>query len=373
MIHLEVPDVDSSGNNNPVNKGSTNTIGKIGDAQSFDGIDDDIEIDTLNNFGQDLTQNFSLSFWIKTTTTGFHSIAGSLNDGFTTQVSITTGEGSVTGDVRIFIRDEGGNWIRIQTAGNLINTGSFVRVKFVKTGNTAQDLKAYINGAEATLSDVSNSGTFGATANLQYPMAIGARNLRGTFDQHIDADLDEFAIVRSAQTATYAETEYNNQNDVNTFWSVGAWNDPTSEAIVEVSAEGKGVAKVTSFWKASNYAVGATPSDAWTVDNGFTGYAIAEDAGGKKYMELLFPDSNRNFLRYLNVPDADEVEVYYQFKATSTSDIAIYSRGVNTTTVSTAFATRGQIQGSDLTAGEYNNGNYSTLGTPVNVGYDGTI
>ena len=69
-----------------------------------------------------------------------------------------------------------------------------------------------------------NGTSYGSTGSTpQTPdesMAIGSRYISGSASHYMNAHIDEVKFIDSAQSDDWLDTEYNNQNDPSTFWSV---------------------------------------------------------------------------------------------------------------------------------------------------------
>ena len=163
-------------------------------ALEFDGINDYVNVGTMENFGGNLGQNFDIEFWIKTTTTSQECIHGVANYGITTLLQVGTNEFGSAGDIEFFIRDNTGKRLALYSAGNLVNTGAWVKVKFVKAGgNAANNITLYINDTFQPLNAFYNEGP-SSFSNFEYPMAVGARNLRGILRDYFTGQIASLKI-----------------------------------------------------------------------------------------------------------------------------------------------------------------------------------
>ena len=188
--------------------------GKIGKAADFDGNQDSVDIlssDSLNNFTA-----FTFEAWIDIDTYDpFGNIVGKPWDQWETDpydlYLLTLGEfGNDNTGVGVAI---GGSCSYRYSATASISTTGFYNIVGVWNGSVLQN---YVNGQ-------ASGGTTSASGSINYndePISIGrySQGWPGTYD--IDGIIDEVRISNINRTDDWIATEFNNQNDTNSFYSV---------------------------------------------------------------------------------------------------------------------------------------------------------
>jgi CSLREA domain-containing protein len=182
---------DIAGPNNGTFAANTYAPGKVGQAFSFDGVNDNVSLPNIV-YGS----SFSVDAWIKTNTvpaglgTIIDEIGATTNEGFQCQVSA---EPTHVGQVRFYLSDDTNTVITYSTA--LVNDGVFHHVACVKNGNTAE---VYVDGVLSGTGNVSSvTGIYDAVTG---GTSIGAARLgAGQFFQGV---IDEVEIFNRALTAT---------------------------------------------------------------------------------------------------------------------------------------------------------------------------
>lgn len=102
-----------------------------------------------------------------------------------------------------------------------MSTGTFYKLDFIREGaSTTNGYKAYKNGVVGA--SPANTGTWSSADNI----IIGSRE--DTLAQSYSGVLDEVRISSVARGATWLSTEYNNQNDATTFFTIGTQETNTT-------------------------------------------------------------------------------------------------------------------------------------------------
>ena len=200
-------------NNGTVTGATRGAVGQVGDAYSFDGINDYVSI--AHNTGLNL-QTLTMVLWVKRT--------GAWN----TSDNITMfGRGVATGPVQVpyrFYRQAGttetvyfgpfnstvsGN-LGVQETDGILTTAD----QWFHYAGTIKDTDAalYRDGA------LINTRTVGAPANRPVGLFIGAENNRRFFPGVID----DVQLLKRDLSADEIKTIFNNQDDNAAFWTVGA-------------------------------------------------------------------------------------------------------------------------------------------------------
>ncbi len=196
--------------------GATWTQGKIGNALSFDGINDSVDIamnQILNLSGK---QNITMAGWINASdlagTGAYNNIVS--YEGGTAALMLTE-----NGKVGYWLQDQNGNWHCVITDQAVITKGSWYYVVGVYDGDRQ---RIYINGIEAKMG---NSDSF-ILYNTNQPFHIGyttdalPRAFKGSIDEVSvwDQALDSYQIdsIYKAGMATFK----NIVTSVNNDWSL---------------------------------------------------------------------------------------------------------------------------------------------------------
>ncbi|MFW9894231.1 MAG: DUF2341 domain-containing protein [Candidatus Thorarchaeota archaeon] len=186
------------------------TVGKIGKANNFDGIDDYINlgnpIDDHLNFG---TGSLTFSIWVEidSGTGDFQDIiykgsTGSTDPGYSlaTNVAATKIEALVNDGVD-----------RISSTYVDFSVGQWIY--YVITINRSDNLMRYYKDGtlSATPVDISMVDDISSTKDLTLSRSLS----------YIDGSIDEFRLSNVAHSSGWIATEYNNQNDPDNFYSIG--------------------------------------------------------------------------------------------------------------------------------------------------------
>ncbi|MFX1482435.1 MAG: DUF2341 domain-containing protein [Promethearchaeota archaeon] len=186
-------------------------VGKIGNANDMDGVDDYIDfgnpVDNHLDFG---VNEFTFSIWIIVDggTGDFQDIiykgsTGSTDPGYSlcTNVAATRAEALV---------NDGVDRISSTYVDFSLNSWIYYVVTVDRSDNL---MRYYMNGnLAATPVDVSMVGDITSTRNLE--ISRGSASVNGS--------LDEFRLSNVARSPAWILTEYNNQLDPSSFYSIGA-------------------------------------------------------------------------------------------------------------------------------------------------------
>jgi len=202
---------DSTSNaNNGTKKAAnepTEAAGKVGQAQDYDGTNDYIAIPDKSYWS--FPGNFTISYWIKWEgTPGATSIMGHDEGGGGSKKWILGWNNTVANKVSIHIQTGGYNisWSWTPSA----DTWYLMTVK-----RSSNSWYLYVNGA-ATNSPQSNSVAF---PSISAPLTLGSD---GESWKWVKGLLDEIRIQDTAEGADQIITEYNNQADQATFFTIAA-------------------------------------------------------------------------------------------------------------------------------------------------------
>jgi len=200
--------VDSTGTENEGQGGSgtssevpTQTNGKIGKAQSFDGGD---EISISDSASLDITSNLTISTWIYETANPPDTYAslvgkGSLSSAYNLQIEQSTR------NVWFYtLGTSNSNW----STGATISNDAWNYLTYVYNGSN----KYFYKNTDAA---VSTSAT-GSISTNNDALFFGNRT---DASRHFQGIIDEVRISNTARLSTWISTEYNNQNSPGTFFN----------------------------------------------------------------------------------------------------------------------------------------------------------
>ncbi len=196
-------DRSGAGNNGTLTNGPTVSPGKVGQALSFDGSNDYVNIGDVSSV--EGVSQISMSAWIKPRSLVDYGGIISKYTGLFSDLTLNLGGGVTNGNTAIAVSIRNGSNSYGYTNAGYISVNNWTFVTFVfdgtQTGN-ANRLKIYINGTEVALSF---SGTIPATtASNDANLNIGKVNTI-----YFDGTIDEPRIYNTALTATQIQALYN--------------------------------------------------------------------------------------------------------------------------------------------------------------------
>ncbi len=196
---------DSSGNNNigTLINGPVWTAGKYGNALSFDGTNDYINIGSLN--GLDTTQSITLEAWVN-----FNNIDDPAERYIIGSRPISAGSDTISlagmnGGMRIFTQNQGRGVSFFGAVSN--NTWNHI-VGVREVNGTNETLKLYVNGV------LKGTNTYTSLSIIPNYWAIG--RLGGTAAYYYKGLIDEVKIYNRALTAAEVLAEYSGGSPIPT-------------------------------------------------------------------------------------------------------------------------------------------------------------
>ncbi|MHA2184956.1 MAG: DUF2341 domain-containing protein, partial [Promethearchaeota archaeon] len=195
---------DSTENNNDgTSYGTMNTgdqvSGKIDGSLEFDGIDD--YIDCGNNLSLDITGDLTIQYWVMA-----YDVS---NDPDTITKGVYTDAYSsfINNDRTIYFRLNGLTSTNLQSQ-TLISLDKWVSITCTRIGNT---MRIFINGTQDP-----TTATFSEAIEIITDALTIAR-----IPDNLDGVMDEARLSNIARTEDWIATEYNNQYDPSSFYTVG--------------------------------------------------------------------------------------------------------------------------------------------------------
>ena len=149
----------------------------------------------------------SAAFWIKTTTTDTMAVCGVFNSSNSSALQIMVNDGA-TGKIAFYLRSADGSRTAMSGIDSGILDGNWHHVAFVWDYEAVPNTSMYIDAQ--LLSTMTEQTVYPSSPlkDWEYPMALGARNLRGVVDSYFTGELDNFKIFNVALTSDEVTTEY---------------------------------------------------------------------------------------------------------------------------------------------------------------------
>lgn len=262
---------DSTSNTNTGTKhgvaGPVEATGKIGRAQSYNGTDESISIDPSVT----VAGSFTVSAWAKVLNDDdTRTIIGARNDIEDNRFDFKFQSGeSIHGDI-----GDGTDWITNEADAELFYSyDNWYQITYVvtPTGYTI-----YLDGDSAASGNYDESAPllFSPTHNIYIGQV-------GYDEEWFYGTIDEVRVSNVVRSADWIQTEYNNQSDPSTFYSLGSEviGDETAPSVpgapqAAVSAD---LSSQVWTWAASTDTGGSGMSHYhWQVDNGPSGTTTSE-------------------------------------------------------------------------------------------------
>jgi hypothetical protein len=207
---------DSTGYSNdgiPYGGVTQDAVGKIGNADGFDGENDYISMGDVLGFER--TNSFSASAWIFLDTSG---------DAERTIIGKYYSKGWILYhfDNRLYVNlySSGNSRILVDTTNQVLTPGAWYYVSFTYNGTSNADgVKIYFNGGSVPLNVLYN--TLSSTILGSEPLCFGASGTVSSKRWFLDGTVDEVRVSSSARSAAWILTEYNNQEEPSEFFNVG--------------------------------------------------------------------------------------------------------------------------------------------------------
>src|SRR3989344_3626829 len=190
---------DCSGNNNigTLTNGPTKTVGKVGQAMSFDGSNDYVNVS--HNAALDITGNLTLSAWIKKdTNAGADGIIG--KGGCYNMICPYSLRSCGTGPIIFAINDGTAGQNDVVTS-SVLNLNTWYYVTAVRSGN---NVSLYING-QLNAGPTAQSKTPTASGDA---LSIGVADGGNPTDAPFDGSIDEVRVYDRALTSSEVERLY---------------------------------------------------------------------------------------------------------------------------------------------------------------------
>src|SRR2546428_3325657 len=197
---------DTSGyGNNGVNTGATFVPGKIGQALSFDGVSNVVNVPNSPSLNFGTAGSFSISLWIKSTQSGAGNAGYGLivdhrrnNDGLYSGYSIEDSSGSLMGRIRDNLSHD-----VIVTSTTNVNDGLFHHIAFVVDRST-QTEKLYIDNTLQASQSIASVGSIDSAFDID----IGGTTSPNTAVNFYNGIIDQTRIYSKALSPSEIQTLY---------------------------------------------------------------------------------------------------------------------------------------------------------------------
>jgi uncharacterized repeat protein (TIGR01451 family) len=196
------------GLNSTLQNGATFAAGKVGQAFSFDGVDDYVNVNAATSLNVGAGNGMTIDAWINPADiSAQHPLVewnnGAGGWGVHLWISVTCCSAVGPGNLYANLIDTAGNYHVISSAPGLINTNAYqhVAVTYDKTSGIAI---LYLNGSTVAQQ---NLGVF--TPQTTYDMELGVRRSGGGNGTPYKGTMDEVEIFNRALTASEVQSIYN--------------------------------------------------------------------------------------------------------------------------------------------------------------------
>jgi hypothetical protein len=225
---------DSTANNHSgTNNGATAASGKIRGGASVNGTNY-ISLGDHNDFTPSAANGFTLSLWFyRNAATGQFALFDKYED---TGADYEYVAGFIDGSLYFWIYDEVSSNYRGRTYSNALN-GAFHLAHFVWDGadGGADNFRIYIDGQQVDNGNF-EGGFPTQVSNTPQPLSLGRTN--DGMGGGGSGTIDEFRWAGTTRTPAWIATEYNNQSDPATFYTIGS----------EVVIGGGGAVAPSAYW-----------------------------------------------------------------------------------------------------------------------------
>ncbi len=306
-------DATINGNNGTQN-GNVEATGQYDDGQDFDGVNNATG-DYINaGTSPGGSNNLTVSFWMKTDVDNtYQRVLGKLaldapsdpetDHGWSFLLRPAGEVGFNRGMIfRIGDGTDYGGWTNEVSAENVYTASTWVHITgtFSYNGSNGGTGTLYVNGTSVASRANTDGRTVANTADPVYFGWDGEAQGYGCNCEFFDGILDEVRISNVAKSADWIATEYNNQSDPSTFYTVGG--RPTGPGGVGTT-DGEGD---LTMWLDANNIVGLDDGDnltGWSDVSGYGNNASVGAApnyttswGGNGFPAVHFDDNNNEYL-----------------------------------------------------------------------------
>lgn len=203
-------------NNGGVASGSGGPGSGLTSYMAFDGTDDYLACTTLGDFGSTSIKTMTAGIWLRDPV-GIGTIYGSVNNGTTTALlcSLNTDDGSTltNGQVLLYSRDETGTtndvegWLSSPESELVDGDWHFLVIRY-DVGANPPTYSVRFDKTELSITYGERDDLAQQTADFDHPLALAARNARGTITVFQEVDVAGFVLFDTNLTDQEADDLY---------------------------------------------------------------------------------------------------------------------------------------------------------------------
>lgn len=220
--HLDDVTDATSNEYDGTNNGTASVAARFGNGRDFDGVGDFIELASF----PDLQQDFSISAWINV-------------DNIDAGQRIFIDDDNNTNGYALSVGDPGGGRVRFYSRGaaptsvdggasQAVSAGSWFHVTGVADYDASGSRVIYVNSVEAA--NQTHTNQFGTDVGSA---AIGGETLSGETGNRFTGTMDEVRVYDGLLSAERVATEYANQQESSTFYTLGSETTNTGCVVAE--------------------------------------------------------------------------------------------------------------------------------------------
>ena len=295
--------------------------GVLGSARSYNGSGEYVQAESAPSISDAVSGGtIAVSWWVRPANVGSDKVHTSFSVDGSNRFYIR--ELNSSGDARAWV--EGGGSSEGHDMDAVFSQDEWQHFTWVIENGNEHTL--YKNGA------VFESWTHSVSITALSGSPTFEFGIHPHFGSSFEGSADEIRFSSTVRSLGWVETEYNNQNDPNAFWTTGSQEEKPESSPNQF------------YWTAEDHSINDVPSE-WTDDASITSYSIQEDGDGIKHLLIDASDNSRSFLRYTPVdgsdPDTEEVEIYAKLVIDDDAgDVWTHSRGTSTTDTQNVSAVR---------------------------------
>jgi hypothetical protein len=219
--HLNSVFSDRTSNaNNGTNNGSTTATGKIGDARTFNGTTDNIQMANSASLTFLGNQTYTLEAWYKgvgnnAAIISMMDAAGGVYRGYDLYVESNKPASHL-------VNTWSSNALKMSSSGTITSDNSWHHIAVTYSGSMAPaGMHIYVDGVDQALT-TSNNNLSTTITNPAVAFRIGSRSSGASAAQNISGAIDEVHVLGSVLSSDWVCTQYNNENSPSTFYSIGS-------------------------------------------------------------------------------------------------------------------------------------------------------
>jgi hypothetical protein len=199
--------------NNGTNTGTSDIAGQAGQARSFNGSSNSVNW-SATSFNYNYSNTFTLDFWLKTGTYGGYLISkGDANDGYSVTIESD-------GDITVYLRATGNSHVISKRVNANVKDNAWHHVVITYDGSrSVNGLLVYADGSQPTTQSSTNTVVSGDSMTTTFCPYLGRKSNTASW---YTGSLDEVRISNSVRSAAWTTTEFRNEKNPGTFYSLSA-------------------------------------------------------------------------------------------------------------------------------------------------------